>query len=69
VLQDTPGQQNTALAFQAFQADIRPQPHHLPLIAAAGVGLPEPNHVTELELHDHKNASKLKTESRLNKGK
>jgi len=41
------------MAFKAFYAYISPQPHHLPLVAAAGVFLLEPDDVTELNLHDH----------------
>lgn len=41
------------MAFEAFYANISPQPHHLPLVAAAGMSLLEPDHVTELNLHDH----------------
>jgi hypothetical protein len=40
-------------ALKALDADIRPQPYHLPLIAAAGVGLLETDDVTELDIHGH----------------
>ena len=52
-LKDIPSQKDTAMAFKAFYADIGPQPHHLPLVAAAGMNFLEPDHVTELNLHDY----------------
>ena len=42
-----------AMAFKAFYADIGSQPYHLPLVAAAGMNFLEPNHITELNLHDY----------------
>ena len=51
-LKDTSCQEDTAMAFQAFYAYISPQPYHLPLVAAAGVLLLEPDHVTKLNLHN-----------------
>jgi len=42
-----------ALAFKAFNADISPQPYHLPLIAATGVLLLETDHIAQLYLHNH----------------
>jgi hypothetical protein len=45
------------MAFQAFYADISPQPHHLPLVAAAGMNLLEPDDITKLYLHDRSSAS------------
>ena len=41
------------MALEAFYTYISPQPHHLPLIAAAGMNLLEADHVTELNLHNH----------------
>jgi hypothetical protein len=41
------------MAFKAFYADIGPQPYHLPLITAAGMNFLEPNHVTDINLHDY----------------
>jgi hypothetical protein len=40
-------------AFKAFNADIGPQPYHLPLVAAAGMNLLESDHVTELDFKYH----------------
>jgi len=52
-LKDASLQKNTALAFKAFNPDISPQPHYLPLIAAAGVLLLQANHITQFYLHSH----------------
>ena len=41
------------MALKAFYAYISSEPHHLPLIAAAGMLLLEPNYVTQLNLQDH----------------
>ena len=41
------------MALEAFYADISPQPHHLPLIATAGMLFLEPNDITESNLNNH----------------
>jgi len=41
------------MALKAFYAYISPEPNHLPLIAAAGMLLLEPNYVTQFNLQDH----------------
>ena len=41
------------MAFKAFYADIGPQPHHLPLVAAAGMNFLEADYITELNLCNH----------------
>src|SRR4030042_170435 len=40
-------------AFTTLYTDISPQPHHLPVIAAAGVDFLESYHITELDFQDH----------------
>jgi hypothetical protein len=57
-LKDAALQEDTALAFKAFKANISPHPYYLPLIAATGVFLVEADHVTQLYLHNHSFASK-----------
>jgi len=52
-LKNTSFQEDTVLAFEAFDSDISTKPDHLPLIAAAGVLLFEANHITQLYLHNH----------------
>ena len=51
------------MALKTFYAYISPEPDHLPLIAAAGMLLLEPNHVTQFNLQDH--FSRLKALSHL----
>jgi hypothetical protein len=46
-------QEDAPAALKALYTDIRPQPHHLPLIAAAGVDLAEFDHVAELYLRHY----------------
>jgi hypothetical protein len=57
-LKDASLQQDTALALEALNADVRTQPYHLPLIAAAGVLLLEADDIIQPYLHYH--ASDLK---------
>jgi hypothetical protein len=52
-LEDAAGEADAMLALKAFDADIRPQPHHLPLVAAARVRLLKANNVTELDIHGY----------------
>ena len=52
-LKDASLKEDAVLAFEAFYADISPQPHHLPLIAAAGVLFLEADDVSQLYLHNH----------------
>ena len=42
-----------ALALEASDSYVRPHPHHLPFIVAAGVLLPEADDVTQPYLHYH----------------
>jgi len=46
-------QKNSALALNAFNPDISPEPDYLPFVAAAGVLLLEANYITQLYLHNH----------------
>jgi len=41
------------MALEAFYSYISAQPHHLPLIAAAGMNLLEAYHITEFYVHNH----------------
>ena len=52
-LEDAALKENTALAFEALNADISAEPDYLPLIATAGVFLLEAHHITQLYCHDH----------------
>jgi hypothetical protein len=47
-LEGTALQKNPALALEAFNPDICPQPDHLPFIAAAGVLLLEADDIAQL---------------------
>ncbi len=53
MLKDTSLKEDPALAFEAFNANISPEPDHLPLIAAAGMLFLEADHVTQLYLNNH----------------
>ncbi len=50
---DTSLEEDPALASEAFNAYISPEPYYLPLIAAAGVLFLEADHIAQLYLHDH----------------
>ena len=52
-LKEAAVEEDMALAFKAFNADISPQPYHLPLIATTRVLLLETNHIAQLYLHNH----------------
>ena len=52
-LKDASFQKNSALAFEALDTDISSQPHHLPLIAAAGMLLLEMDYIAQFYLHYH----------------
>jgi hypothetical protein len=52
--QFTPRQQHNALALQAFQADIRPQPDNLPFIPTAGMRFAQGHAVTQVDFRQHK---------------
>jgi hypothetical protein len=52
-LEDTPRQEDTASASETLHTDISAQPHHLPVVAAAGVHLFKSDHVTELYFQNH----------------
>ena len=41
------------LAFDTLDTDVSSQPHHLPLVAAAGVFLSKANDVTQPDFHNH----------------
>jgi hypothetical protein len=49
----TSRQQNTMPTGQAFQANIGSQPGNTPLVAAAGMGLSQPNDITQLQILKH----------------
>lgn len=55
MLKDAAVEEDTALAFKAFNPDISAQPYYLPLIATTGVLLLEANHIAQLYWHDHFN--------------
>ena len=46
-------QKNPSLAFEALKADVGARPHYLPLVAAAGVHLAQPDYVTDLYVYGH----------------
>jgi len=46
-------EQHPALALEAPDADVRPQPHHLPFVAAAGVRFAQPDYITGLYFYGH----------------
>ncbi len=50
-LKDSPFQENTPVASLTLDPDIGPQSHHLPVVAAAGVLLPQAYYISELWLH------------------
>lgn len=52
-LEDAAFEENTALAPEALDSDIGPEPDYLPFVAAAGVFLLEADDVTQPYLHDH----------------
>jgi hypothetical protein len=47
------GEQHAAAARGALQADVRAQPHHVPLVAAAGMWLAQPHYVAKTNLDAH----------------
>lgn len=50
-LEDSPFQENTPVTSLTLDPDIGPQSHHLPVVAAAGVLLPQAYYISELWLH------------------
>jgi len=52
-LKDTTLEKDAVLAFKAFDTDVSAKPDYLPLVAAAGVLLFEPDHVAQLYLQNH----------------
>jgi len=51
-LKNAPLQKNTAAALLALDPDVGPHSEHLPLVAATGMLLLQPNYVTNPYLHD-----------------
>jgi hypothetical protein len=41
------GQKYPPPALQAFQTDVCPQPHDAPIVAAAGMGFTQPEHIVQ----------------------
>jgi hypothetical protein len=41
------------LTFEAFNANIGANPYHFPFVAAARMGLAQPNYITKLYIHRH----------------
>jgi len=58
-LKDTSFQEDTVLAFEAFNPNISPQPDYPPLITATGMLFLEANDITQLYLHNHSRPSLL----------
>jgi len=52
-LKDTAFKENLTPALKAPDADISPEPDHLPLVAATGVLLLKTNHVTQSYFDSH----------------
>ena len=52
-LEDTPCQEDAALASLAPDADVGPEPYHLPLVTATGMLLLEADHVSQSYLGNH----------------
>jgi hypothetical protein len=46
-------QKDPSLAFEAFEANIGAHSYHLPLVAAAGMRLAQPNYIASLYIHDY----------------
>ena len=51
--QDAALQQDAALALEALNPDISPEPDYLPVIAATGVLFLEADHIPQPYLHNH----------------
>jgi hypothetical protein len=45
--------QDSMPASLALDADIRPQPHHLPFLAAAGMGFPQLDNIAQSKIRKH----------------
>ena len=50
-LEDASLEEHASAASKALHTDVSPQTDHLPLVAAAGVLLPQLHYVSELRLH------------------
>ena len=50
-LKNPPLQKNAMMALLALDPNVSPDPDHLPLVAATGVLLLQPNYITNLYLH------------------
>lgn len=48
---NTPLQKDAAMALLTPDPDVSPDPDHLPLVAATGMLLLQPNNITNLNLH------------------
>ena len=52
-LEDAAFEEDTALAPEALDSDIGPEPDYLPFVAAAGVFLFEADNISQPYLHSH----------------
>jgi hypothetical protein len=53
LLEGTPVEEDPPATGEAAQPDVRPQAYHPPLVAAAGMDLPQLDDVAEAKLHYH----------------
>src|SRR5437868_2171758 len=47
------GEQNSMLALEAAQTDVRPEADDAPFVAAAGMGLPQADDILQTKFDDH----------------